>query len=71
MQRFGEKLRTLRVRHGLTLQELALELGFSSHSYISAIEFGKKLPSVTLVVKIAYLFNVSTDQLLKDDLEID
>ncbi|MBI1878154.1 MAG: helix-turn-helix transcriptional regulator [Chloroflexi bacterium] len=71
MQRFGEKLRTLRTRRGMTLQELAHELGFSSHSYISAIEFGKKLPSVTLVVKIANLFNISTDQLLKDDLDVD
>lgn len=71
MQRFGEKLRTLRTRRGITLQELAHELGFNSHSYISAIEFGKKQPSVALVIKIANLFDVSTDQLLKDNLEVD
>ena len=71
MQRFGEKLRTLRTRRGITLQELAQELGFKSHSYISAIEFGKKQPSVALVIKIANLFDVSTDQLLKDNLEVD
>ncbi len=71
MQRFGEKLRTLRQQRSITLQELARELGFNSHSYISAIEFGKKQPSVELVIKIANLFGVSTDQLLKDDLEVD
>lgn len=70
MQRFGEKLRTLRKRRGMTLKELACELGFRSHSYISAIEFGKKQPSVELVIKIANLFGVSTDQLLNDDLEV-
>jgi transcriptional regulator with XRE-family HTH domain len=71
MQRFGKKLRTLRIKHGITLQELTHQLGFSSHSYLSAIEFGKKQPSVELVIKLAELFNVSTDQLLKDSLEID
>ena len=71
MQRFGEKLRTLRKRRGMTLKKLAHELGFRSHSYISAIEFGKKQPSVELVIKIANLFGVSTDQLLNDDLEVD
>lgn len=71
MQRFGEKLQTLRKRRHLTLKELAHQLGFSSHSYISAIEFGKKQPSVELVIKIAELFDVSTDQLLKDNLEVE
>ena len=71
MQRFGEKLRILRKQHNMTLQVLAHELGFNSHSYISAIEFGKKQPSVALVIKIANLFNVSTDQLLNDEMEVD
>jgi len=71
VQRFGEKLRILRKRRGLTLQEMARELGITSHSYISAIEFGKKQPSVALVIKVAEMFDVSTDQLLKDYLEVD
>jgi len=70
MQRFGEKLRTLRRQRGMTLKELSRELGFKSHSYISTMEFGKKKPSVELVVKIADLFGVTTDQLLNDDLEV-
>ena len=52
------------------MKGLARELDFKSHSYISAIEFGKKQPSVELVIKIARLFDVTTDQLLNDDLEV-
>lgn len=71
MERFGNKLRVLRKRNGLTLKELAQKLEFESHSYLSAIEFGKKQPSVELVIKIACLFGVSTDDLLFDDRELD
>ena len=71
VQRFGEKLRILRKRHKMTLKELAREFGFTSHSYINSIEFGRKQPSIELVVKVAKLFNASTDQLLFDELELD
>jgi transcriptional regulator with XRE-family HTH domain len=70
IQRFGEKLHTLRVSHGLTLKELAVQLGHIAHGYISELETGKKLPSVEFVLGVAYLFNVTTDQLLKDELEL-
>ena len=70
MQRFGEKVRTLRKRQGYTLKQMAEILQFDSHSYLSAVEFGKKQPSVELVVKIAVLFDVSTDDLLFDDKEV-
>lgn len=70
MQRFGEKLRTLRKRQGYTLKQLAERLSFNSHSYLSAVEFSKKQPSVELVVKIAIMFGVSTDDLLFDDREV-
>lgn len=70
MQRFGKKLRTLRKRNSLTLKQLAEKLEFESHSYLSAIEFGRKRPSIELVIKIAVLFEVSTDDLLFDDREV-
>lgn len=70
VQKFGEKLRTLRKQNGLTLSQLAEKLEFDSHSYLSAIEFGKKQPSVALVIKVATMFQVSTDSLLFDDKEI-
>lgn len=70
VQRFGEKLHVLRTSRGMTLQQLARELGLTAHGYISELEKGKKLPTVEFVLKVARLFNVSTDGLLKDELEI-
>jgi len=70
MQRFGEKLRTLRKRHAMTITELALALGYTANSYISEIETGKKKPTTEFVFKVARLFNVTTDQLLDDELDV-
>jgi transcriptional regulator with XRE-family HTH domain len=70
MQRFGEKLRTLREKRGLSMRELARELGFASHAHISRIEAGKK-PTLDFVMMIAQFFDVSFDQLLDDDMELD
>jgi transcriptional regulator with XRE-family HTH domain len=71
MLRFGEKLRTLRKRRGMTLTEVASALGYNAHPHVSMLENGKKQPTAALVLKVARLFNVTTDQLLKDELEID
>jgi len=70
IHRFGEKLRALRTQRGLTLQQLAPALGLSAHGYISELETGKKIPTVEIVLRAAQFFNVSTDQLLKDELEV-
>ncbi len=70
MQRFGEKLRKLRTAHELTLQQLAAELGYATHAYISELESGKKVPTAMLVLKVARRFDVSTDVLLKDELQL-
>ncbi len=71
IQRFGEKLRVLRTDRSLTLKELAHALGYVAHGHISELEAGKKMPTVEFVLKVADLFDVSTDQLLRDDLELD
>jgi len=70
LQRFGPKLRALRVSHNMTLTELAHSLGRSAHGYISELELGKKNPSAELVLKVARLFNVTTDELMKDELDL-
>jgi transcriptional regulator with XRE-family HTH domain len=70
IQRFGEKLRTLRKRQGMTQREVAGALGLAAHSYINALETGKKKPTIELVLHIARLFRVTTDQLLDDTLEV-
>ncbi len=70
IQRFGEKLHALRVAHGMTLTELAQALGYRAHGYISELEAGKKLPTAEFIVSAARFFNVSTDCLLLDDLDL-
>lgn len=71
MQRFGEKLRVLRLKHGLTVRELADALGYASYSHISDMEVGRKKPSLDFAVKVSRFFQVPTDQLVKDELELD
>jgi transcriptional regulator with XRE-family HTH domain len=71
MKRFGEKLRTLRQRRGWTLRELATLLEMGAHSHLANLETGKNKPTAELILKIAELFAVSTDQLMKDELELD
>lgn len=70
MQRFGEKLKLLRKQRQLTLHELAAALGHADHTYLSKVENGKKRPSIELVITIAKMFNITTDQLLLDNLEV-
>lgn len=68
--RFGEKLRILRNHHGLTLAQTASILGYHTHSYLSEIESGRKIPTVSLVIKLSRLFGISTDELLFDEIII-
>jgi len=60
-------LRTLRHRQGLTSRELGDRLGVSN-AYIIQIENGKRRPSIDLVAEMSRFFNVSADQLIKDEL---
>jgi transcriptional regulator with XRE-family HTH domain len=73
MQRFGEKLRTLRTQRQMTTRDLALALGYTTHSnsYISLIENGKQKPSLNFVLRTAQFFNVSADLLTRDDLDLE
>jgi len=70
IERFGEKLHTLRKQHGLTVIELGEMLGVHN-SHISRLEQGKKRPSLDLVLKVSRIFNVPSDQLIKDELELE
>ena len=71
MAKFGEKLRTLREKHGLSVRQLAGDLNIKSTGYITNLEKGRSLPSIPLLVKIAHFFDVSSDQLIMDDFELD
>lgn len=70
MQRFGQKLQVLRRRHGFTLKGLALALGYTAHGHISELEAGKKTPTAEFVLSVARLFDVTADELLKDEVEL-
>ncbi|MDM8527828.1 helix-turn-helix transcriptional regulator [Anaerolineales bacterium HSG24] len=70
MKRFGEKLHALRKQHGLTLRQLAPMLGVQ-YSFVGKMERGEKVPNTAMVLKIANFFEVSTDQLMRDDLELE
>ncbi len=53
------------------MKELASLLGYSSHTFIAALESGRRKPSAELAVKLSRIFDVTTDQLLKDELQLD
>ncbi len=69
MQRFGEKLRVLRKRQGLSQSKIGDMLKVNQ-SHVARIEKGLK-PSVDLILKIADIFEVTADQLMRDELELD
>ena len=70
VQRLGEKVRTLRKRQVMTIKALVLALGFHSHSYVSEIETGKKHPSTEMIIKLADLFEVTVDELVRDERDV-
>ncbi len=70
MKRLGEKVRTLRKRQKLTQTQLAQMLGVDQ-SHIVKIEKSERTPSLEILVKITQIFNVTSDQLIMDDQEID
>ncbi len=70
LKRFGEKLKALRLSKGLTLRQFADSVGYSGYGYISELEAGKKTPTVEFVLSVARYYGVSTDELIKDEIEL-
>ena len=58
---FGQRLREQRIKHGLTLEQLAEKSELSSN-YIGMVERGLKEPGLATIVKL----NISADTLLCD-----
>ena len=63
MINFGNKLKLLRLQDNITQEQLAQKLNLTK-SVISAYETGLRLPSYDVLIRIAKIFNVSTDYLL-------
>ena len=61
---FPEKLKALRLKNGLTQEELGEKLCLSRTS-ISYYEQGKFEPDIKTIIDISSLFNVTKDELLK------
>ncbi|WP_394121452.1 helix-turn-helix domain-containing protein [Planococcus donghaensis] len=64
MKRIGEKLKSLREEKHLSVDELALELGFAK-TVIWGYESGKKQVSITHLELLADYYKVSIDFLLE------
>jgi len=68
--KFGEKLRLLRQKKGLS-QTILGEMLNVQHSHVGRLERGEKTPNVAMVLKLAEIFGVTTDLLIRDEMELD
>lgn len=66
----GNRINALRIKHGMTQQQLADALGVSLR-YIKHIIAGTKSPSPALIMDSAELFGVTTDYIMKGDISHD
>lgn len=64
----ADKIITLRKKAGWSQEELASQLGVTRQS-VSKWEGAQSVPDLDKVVQMSRLFGVSTDYLLKDELE--
>lgn len=61
----GENIKQMRVKRGLTQEELAQNFGISQ-SMIGYIESGRKLPSIPLAVDISKEFDCSMNDICRE-----
>lgn len=61
---FGQRLRELRLERNLTQTELAERCG-SNHPFISNLERGVKVPSLTMVLRLAEALECRVYDLVK------
>ena len=65
---FAEKVLNLRRKNGWSQEELAQKAGVSRQS-ISKWESAASIPDIDKILELSRIFGVSTDYLLKDDME--
>lgn len=66
LKRFGEKVREIRTKKGLSQEELA-ELSGLHRTYISSLELGKRNVSLINIYALANALGVTPDKLLKSE----
>ncbi|MEG0250038.1 MAG: helix-turn-helix transcriptional regulator [Peptostreptococcus sp.] len=67
---FADKLIQLRKKNGWSQEELANQLNVSRQS-VSKWEGAQSIPELEKIIKLSEIFGVSTDYLLKDEMEAD
>lgn len=67
-ENIGRRMKEARIKRGLTQEQLAEKIDITT-VYLSELERGIKLPSLTVFVGIAEALHISTDSLLRDELE--
>ena len=65
-RRLGATIARLREKEGVSQATLSRMLGHSSHSYLSRIESGEKIPSMTTVFNIADALDVDVKYFFTD-----
>lgn len=66
LEKFGEKLKELRIKNNLSQEELGNKL-FLSRQQISKYENGKSSPDIRLIYDICDIFKIETSELLDID----
>ncbi|HYO77825.1 MAG TPA: helix-turn-helix transcriptional regulator [Thermoanaerobaculia bacterium] len=60
---FGRRLRELRQKHGVTQEQLSIATGLTE-GYISNMERGLKVPSLTTILRISVALNCKVTELV-------
>ena len=66
LKKFGEKVRELRTKKGISQEELA-ELSGLHRTYISSVELGKRNVSLINIYALAKALGTTPDKLLKPE----
>lgn len=66
----ADKIMNLRKKNGWSQEELAEKLGVSRQS-ISKYEGAQAVPDLDKILKLSQIFGVTTDYLIKDEIEIE
>jgi transcriptional regulator with XRE-family HTH domain len=70
-QLLGAKIRYLRHQRKMTQGELGQSLDLASHGHITNVETTRRVASIDLVLRIADFFRVTTDYLLRDNVQVE
>ena len=70
MSRIGENIKELRLRHGMSQEDLANMIG-KSRSAVSMYESGEIVPRMGVIEDMARIFSVSKSEILGESMRFD